>query len=493
MKITFVYPDFLSTHPGFRGAYYTGIGSLSACLKERGHATSLIHVTRSPLDSTSFLQTVQEHKPDLLAFSATTNTFPQVVRMATWLRSAGVRIPTICGGIHTTLCPDEAIVVDGLDFVCIGEGEKPLVDLCDRLEAGQDPYTVPGIWAKTSETIHRNPARTDYLDLDSLPFPDRDIFDYPNLWHERQGKAVVMASRGCPYRCTYCCNHALREAYGDGSRYVRFRSLDKVIAEIRSIVDRHPFIHKIHFDDDILFLNKRWAQEFARRYREEIGLPYCCNLRPDLASQEVVDLLASSGCEEVRIGLESGNDQIRNSLLDRKLDRDQIVSAIRRCRSLGIKVRTFNMVGLPTETASDVLDTVRMNASAGASHVQCTIFYPYEQTRLYDLCEKEGLLTGKSLSDYFSDTVLALDTMNRNQVIMFYELFPLLVWLYKGIYALPGPLARLGDRLVSKILSHPATPRLLGLPAAAVAKKLLGLRRRAIYFRSTGVQSPVTS
>ncbi|HEX21716.1 MAG TPA: B12-binding domain-containing radical SAM protein, partial [Actinobacteria bacterium] len=311
-----------------------------------------------------FINQVTESNPDLIAFSATTNSFPLVAQMAAWINKTGSNIPVIVGGTHAILNPNEAMSTVGIDFVCLGDGEDLMVELCRALENGDSVSGIQGLGRHNKENIVLNKPGRRVSELDDLPFPDRHIFDYKHLYNERDGAAMMMASRGCPYQCTYCCNKALRKATGNIRPLIRFHSVDYVIGEARKIMADFDFIKEFHFDDDILFLRRDWAEEFARRFPKEVGLPFVCNLRPTLVKPALAALLKQAGCIEVRIGLESGNDHIRNQVLQRKMTRQHIIDAVRICHDYKIKVMTFNMIGLPFETPRTIIDTIELNALA---------------------------------------------------------------------------------------------------------------------------------
>jgi radical SAM superfamily enzyme YgiQ (UPF0313 family) len=368
----------------------------------------------------------------------------------------------------------------GIDYVCVGEGEEALVDLCTILKEGRDPTGIANIWTRHNGKTYRNNPRPLISNLDSLPFPDWDIFDYPHLYHQQEGQGEVITSRGCPYLCAYCCNQALHKAITPGKDYVRFRSVDNVIAEIKNMVHRYPFIRSIQFDDDLPFVSLEWTREFAEKYRKSINLPFCFNLRPNLANRAKLELLKEANCCEVKIGLESGNEDIMNRVLRRNLTMAQIREAFGICRDLKIRTWSLNMVGLPYETPRAALDTIKLNAQIKSNVFQVSIFHPYKGTPLYDLCLKEGFLTDKKVPDFFSDTSLKLNTITPNQILFFHRYFRFLVFLYRGLYGLPGVLGKPLLTLSDALLASNGVARSLRFildPLARIKRKIVfGLR-----------------
>lgn len=451
MKVVLIYPDLLegASWPGY---YYSGIGILSAVLRQAGHDCALLHVTQ-PITREEFQERLAAllpaEEPRLIGFSVTSNMVPFLQTWSGWVKERWPRAWVIAGGVHPTLVPEETLAIPGVDLVCVGEGEGAIVDLAEALAAGRSPAGIANLWWKQPNgRIERNPLRP-LVDLDRLPFPDRELYDYAHLHHERRGEATMMVSRGCPYRCTYCCNEALREVYRGLGKAVRFRSVPLVIAELRHVLETYPFIERFIFDDDILPLRKDWFRAFSQAYAREIGRPFACNLRPNLAEEEVIDLLEEAGCDEVRFGIESGNEEVRTSLLGRRISQEEIVRAFELCHQAGIKIFAFNMVGLPGETVEQMLDTVKLNARVRADITRVTIFYPYQRTRLYEVSREMGLLTDRIVFDYATDTVLDFDKVHRNRVVFIRRYFPLLAKLYQWALRRPPFVERWLDVLLS--------------------------------------------
>jgi radical SAM superfamily enzyme YgiQ (UPF0313 family) len=286
-----------------------------------------------------------------------------------------------------------------------------------------------------------------------LPYPDREIFHYESLEEMGERRFTIMASRGCPYDCSYCCNHIIKAQYPNREEYVRFRSAENVIGEIEKGLKEYPSIERIFFHDDILPLNRKWFDEFVELYKKRIVLPFICNNRVNLMNKDTIIKLKEAGCIQVGLGIESGNDAIRTSILNRNTSQEQIISAFRDASNLGIRTYAFNMVGLPFENKMAVLDTVKLNARVKASKIQTSIFFPYPFTRLYKLCLEKGYLKeGVTVDNYFNDSIVQLDTMRREEIVFFKTYFTSLVKIYRTIFLFPSifqkPMERFFDNLL---------------------------------------------
>ncbi len=420
MHVLFIYPDICIAS----GRFHEGIGYLSSVLKTEGHKTSLLHIEKE-LTKEELCARVDALHPDLIGFSATTNQYPYVQLYSRWIKETH-DIPLVCGGIHPTLCPEEVISDNSIDILCMGEGEYPLLELANKLEKGEDVFDIRNLWVKQGK-VYRNPLRPLIENLDELPFPDRELFDYGSMLkefsHRSEGLNVaeVMTGRGCPFNCTYCCNHALRKFYQGLGNYTRRRSVDNVLAEIEQLIERYK-VNWLIFDDDTFTLQPKWIEEFCEKYRQRFSVPFQCNAFPTTLNGEIIQKLKQAGCERIAIGIESGNEWLRKEVLKRPISNEQIVKAFRSVAEAGIKTYSFNMVGFPHETPEMIEDTIKLNLLLDPDHIQTSIFYPYPGTQLYELCKENDWLGQDRKSSYFAEgTILNLPTLTQEQITDYYR------------------------------------------------------------------------
>ncbi len=454
MKVTFIYPDFFQYSDGSfmpEGRIYLGIAYLSAVLKEAGHEVSLMQVVEPP-ERERLVERVRDEAPDLLGFSSTTHMFRHVAAWAGWLREE-TGIPAVCGGVHPTIATADVIECEGIDFAAVGEAEETLLELCEALEAGSDPTGIAGLWAVSGDSVARNPARALRADLDGLPFPDRTIFDPELFCADQHPRGTLMASRGCPFDCSYCSNHAQKSVYPNPRDYVRFRSPENVVAEIEEMVSSDPRIEYIRFDDDILTTDRRWFARLSELYRNRVGMPFICNSRVNFMDREMARALAEMGCEVVCMGIESGNPWLRGKLLNRRMSNGQIERAFEACREAGMKTVSTNMHGLPLEDTAMVLDTVRLNGRCRPDTIQVSTFIPYPRTELFKLCEEQGLIEGETVDSIFEGRSPLRTASAGWEDAAVKENFHTLSYLYARIYRLgSGTLARACEKVLDRLL-----------------------------------------
>ncbi len=470
MKITLVYSDIGSDaiFGVARIDYYEGIGSLSASLKQAGHVVSLLYYTQLPARE-AFVQNVVDTSPDIIGFSSTSLQFHHIRVLARWLEESGRTrdIPTICGGVHATMAPEEVIRAEGIDFICRGEGEAALLELCHRLQQGGDPSNIANLWYRRGNSITRNPVRPP-VDLDTLPLPDRQIFEIGPHPPAGRSYAKAMLSRGCPFACPYCSNAMFLSLYG-GSSFVRRRSVDSAMAYLRALLQHHRRDTTINFSDQVFNLDRRWMRAFVQRYPREIGRPFSVQLAFRHLCREDIQLLAQAGCIAISFGLETGDPTLRQEVLHRQETEQQILQGAQWCKEAGISLILYNIVGLPGESLRSVLNTIRLNARLGPKRAMCSIFYPFPATALHELCREAGYLTSREVSSMDEDTRLDLPTITRQQVRFALHSFRQMVRLFRLAGELPQPARALAEKALEHVyLSHGPAHLALALASRAV-------------------------
>ncbi len=374
-----------------------GIMSMSAVLKQAGHDVAL-----TVADIEDPIAFARQYQPDILGYSVMTGSqrgyFDLNLRIRQALnpeRAAAGKPPVFSafGGPHPTFFP-EMITEPGVDGICIGEGEGAIVDLANALAArnGSFKTDIPNWWFNIEGEIVKNPPRPLIHDLSALPHPDRAlVYDkFPTLASSKIKH--FLSSRGCPYACTYCFNHAYYQIYKREKRGQQ-RSVDDVIAEVKEVRARWP-LEQVVFIDDLFIIYNDWLEEFAEKWPKEVGLPFFANVRANLLVKDPhkVELLKKAGCATVSMGIEAANDRIRVELLKRRMDRQEIIEAGRMVRAAGIHITATNILGLPTSTLEDDLDTMRLNAQARISYAYAFLFQPYPGTELGKFTQENDLL-----------------------------------------------------------------------------------------------------
>ncbi|MCX5679913.1 MAG: radical SAM protein [Candidatus Omnitrophica bacterium] len=290
---------------------------------------------------------------------------------------------------------------------------------------------IPNVWVKEGGRIYRNPPRPLIQDLNTLPYPDYELFNYEDLEEGAVHKILItQASRGCSYSCTYCCNSLLRSLYKEGGKFLRHYSVDRFLDEVEFGLKRYPFLKEVRFSDDTITQDKGWFGEFTGKYKNRIGLPYSGNERVENIDKETAAALKESGCISLDLGIESGSRFIRETYMNRRMSNDKIVEAFRMLNSSGINTNSFNILGMVGETPQTVLETVKLNAAVRPSVTFNAYFYPFCGTKARELVKERGYRVDADVKDFFSRPVVDLDTISAAQLVFFHKYFYLLMKLY---------------------------------------------------------------
>lgn len=258
------------------------------------------------------------------------------------------------------------------------------------LSAGGQPQNIPNLITRGQSL---KPDLQLVRNLDELPFPDRQIFYTAMPLAVKTGLRSFMASRGCPYQCTYCFNHAYNKMFAGRGPILRRRSVENVIEEIRRTERDFPGMRFIRFADDTFCHHAdQWLEHFTECYRREIGVPFYCLMRSNTLTDETAKLLAEAGCVSLGMSIEAGDENIRNNILRRNISDEMLIESFAIARKYGIRTFASTMVGIlgtPIERDYYSLDFVRKVAPSAVIFNICTLFYG---TRLWDYCREHDFV-----------------------------------------------------------------------------------------------------
>ncbi len=365
-----------------------GIMSLSPQLKRRGHRVALLEA-----ESPDLVNAVRGLRPDVIGYSVCTGAEQYYLSLNRCLKEY-LRFVSVFGGPHPTFFPD-LIREPGVDAICRGEGDVAFPEFLDRLETGGRLEPVANFSVKNEGMVKSLPPRPLVSDLDSLPWPDRELYYSVSPEIRRHRVRSFLAARGCPFSCTYCFNEAMDTLYDGLWKRVRLRAPDKLVDEIASVVNAYE-TDFVAFRESIFPLRPDWLRDFARRYVSRVGIPFYCHLRLDLLNEENVSLLAEAGCHSVNVGIETGNPELRRQLLGRSMTNQTIVAACRLLRRHGIRILANNMLGLPGATFEHDLETLRLNQACKPDYALAMLWQPYPGTALAKYAADNGYYDPKA-------------------------------------------------------------------------------------------------
>ena len=348
---------------------FVGLGweQLSICLmsalaKSEGHEVSLafnpslfndrfqfaIPALASIFDNTAdVLKIIEEQKPDCLVFSALSGTYQWMIDVAEKAKKMRPGIKVIFGGVHTTAVPERVLSKPFVDYVVVGEGDVAFPMILRAIEEGGATKPIPNTRFKLPNGDIVQGTQTGFTqDLDALPIYEKTIYEEHMRFNETY---ITMASRGCPYRCTFCFNSFFaRLPEGKSGKYVRMRSPEHMMYELR--VARRRYGTKLfEFFDDVFTVDKTWLRKFLTMYKKEIDVPYQIFSHVNFIDEEIASLLSESGCRTAQIGMQSMNDDYKRVVCKRYETTATSAKALDLMKKYKIKVKLDHMLGLPGE------------------------------------------------------------------------------------------------------------------------------------------------
>ena len=341
-----------------------------------------------------------KYGPDLIGVSTVETTHLLGLKLLECIRD--LNIPTIMGGVHTIFSPTEVINEDVVDMVCIGEGEKSILELCEEMKNGNDYKNIKNIWVKSNGKLYKN-DKADLDDLNGLPELDFSIFEEQRRYRPMAGHLYRMApvefSRGCMFKCTFCSAPTLASTFKEQGRWLRYKSISKIIKEIKAYIADYNIEYFYFVSETFLAMPEEMFEEFCHAY-SKIAVPFWFNTRPETISFKRIKMLEDIGCHRMSVGVESGNEEYRKKMLQRNISNSRIVDACKIVSSSSIQLSVNNIVGFPDETIEMMFDTIYLNRQIDADSYSCSILQPYRGTSLYEYCVKKG---------YYDPNQLAID------------------------------------------------------------------------------------
>ncbi|MFO8057296.1 MAG: radical SAM protein [bacterium] len=421
-----------------------GIASLAAYLRERDdlevrvldsvvegydHVEDLDEDTiRFGLSFHEIMSRIESFGPDLLGLSTIfSSQFPFVREIARQARKLDPDLFIMSGGTYPSFLPGHCLSSSELDAIVIGEGELPLNAVIDRINAGRGFDGLPALAYKDNGDIRENAERWLVDDLDSLPFPARDLFpvekyfdvNFPMQAISRDRRNLSIAtSRGCPYRCRFCSS-----TIHWGKRYRR-RSVERVLDEIAHLRDAYG-VGEIKFEDDNLTFDEKRAKALFQGMRDR-GLKLHWNTPNGIAvkhlDDEMLSLMKESGCYELTLAVESGDPDVLRDIINKPLDLDEAKHAAQRIKHHGIETAGYFIIGFPGETRRQIQNTLSLAVKMKLDRVYIFMYTPLPGTPLTEEAREQGLLRDdfdfEQENNYFLPSVKLPDVSPEEMIKM---------------------------------------------------------------------------
>ncbi|WP_028315633.1 B12-binding domain-containing radical SAM protein [Desulfatibacillum aliphaticivorans] len=400
----------------------TGPLILCELLERQGHRVKFF------LPERAWTRKLKAFSPEMVAMSVCTGEHPGMLETASWVKKFLDPAPlVVMGGPHPTFFP-EVIEHPCVDAICRGEGENAFPAFAASINGKGPAVDVDGFWIKREGRVYKNPPAHLVEDLDQIPIPSRkNLFtDYPFI--QKLPFRKMITGRGCPYNCSYCYNRALKDILKGKGRYLRRRSVTHVVDEAAYL--KRTFGTKfIDFNDDIFTVDPDWILEFSDQYASRVKVPFCCNVRVDRLDEQGAKALARAGCRVVKFGLESGDEYFRRTVLNKSTTDDDIRRCAEILHAAGMKIQTYNMLGLPGETLQQAMKTVRLNQEIKPYYAWCSLAQPYPGTAMAEQFAQAPEQVKDQVehcpASWFDTSIAPLE--DRERLINLHKFFALLV------------------------------------------------------------------
>jgi radical SAM superfamily enzyme YgiQ (UPF0313 family) len=416
--------------------YWQPLGTLSvaASLRQASHEVEFLN--GAFLNHTEILQAVKSSRPGFIGLYSTTFGWPKAIKTAQDLKMLHPHVCIAVGGPYP-IAVQERCLQDcrWIDYVVTGEGEITAVALVNRLAADKSLEDVRGIAYRKGMNIVKNPPQPLITDLDTLPFPARELLGKPDSYipapatYRRKPVAVIMTSRGCNRKCIYCFQIDKSRKSG-----VRYRSISNVMAEIELCLAQG--YREIKFIDETLAADYDRAMLLAAEIQaRKLDFTWFASACVNQVDRPLLHAFKKAGCWAILMGAESGVQKNLNTIR-KGITLGQIRKAVRTAREVGLKVFTPFLFGIPGETFAEGLQTIKFACELNPDVANFHSLTPFPGTELYDNLEQYGTVS-RDLTDYtYQGAAFIPHTMSREEITTLKQI------AFKKFYSRPTFLVR---------------------------------------------------
>lgn len=393
-------------------AFSSSVAALAAVVRQAGDRASALEVVRTErIDDVA--ERVDSIAPDVLAVSVMSRDWPGASALLERISSTPL---VVVGGYHASLAADEVARHPRVDAICIGEGERPLRRMLQRVAQGEALVTEPGLWARTDRGwTEPKPGADPEPDIAALPWWDYEVFgpvsralrDGVNTFGPHaDGYLPTRAGRGCPYTCSYCSAPRWGKLQGYGAPDRRnTRPVSELCNELSSLRDRYS-PEGFEFWDEHFPIHIDWLEELAAEYPKRVGLPFKVEMHPSAATRKRLELLVRAGCSLFHCGIEAGDETFRKEVLNRRTADATLQRVFDDCRELGLETSASLMTMLPGETRQQMHSTTSLVKRLQPGSFMWSNYHPLPGTVLGDASVAEWPGNARETFDDYDDVVM---------------------------------------------------------------------------------------
>ncbi|GMT42988.1 MAG: B12-binding domain-containing radical SAM protein [bacterium] len=427
MKCALIIPSwvpediFASKTAGSQINYWQPLGTVwvATAMMEAGHEVKFYNGAFKT--NSDILTELGNFKPDFVGLYSTAFGWKRAIQAASDIRKLLKENVHITVGGPYPIAGKEKCLEDSkdIDTVVTGEGERTVVEMLERLSSGKNLSGVQGVIYRENGTIVKNPDRPLIEDLDSVPFPSRELLGDSKLYvpapamYRRQPVALVMTSRGCDRRCLYCFQ--IDKKRESGTRGIRFRSVENVMKEIELCMDQG--YKEIKFIDDTLAADYDRAMELAKAIKaSKFDFTWFVSACVNQVDEPLLRAFKEAGCWAILFGAESGVQKNLNTLR-KGIKIEHTRSAVKAAKKVGLKVSTPFIFGIPGETYEEAMQTIDFAIELDPDVANFHSLTPFPGAELYDNVEKYGTMTGDLSDCSYQGAAFIPYTMTREQIL----------------------------------------------------------------------------
>jgi len=441
MKVLLINPPILNLIPSMlpksidesRG-YNPPLGILYLAAYLQKHSTHQVKILDCQVEELNYKQIrniIQKDKPDVVGLTTMTFTLIDVLKIVQLVKEIDTEIKVVLGGPHVDIYPLETISQSGVDYLVLGEGERPFKNLLDKINYPKQLYQIKGIVFKDEKKVINNGRAEFDRDLDSLPFPARSLTPYQKYFSvlsKVHPVTTMFTSRGCPYKCLFCDRPQLGKIF-------RARSPKNVVDEMEEC--QKMGIKEILIYDDTFTVNRQRVLSICQEImKRELKIGWDIRTRPDTVDTQLLTAMKEAGCQRIHYGVESGTQKILN-VLRKGITLEQIEETFRLTKKTGLEILAYFMIGSPTETRENILQTIKFAKRLNPDFTHITITTPFPATDLYRLGLKQKILPYDYWQEFAQNPLSTFAPSIWEEHLTKEELFQLLKYAYRSFYLRP--------------------------------------------------------
>ena len=403
-----------------------GICYLAAVMEKHGIDVKIFDSYYEGQSAKQLVTHLFDYNPDLIGVTAMTHEVSTAAKIISQVKKT-LACKVVIGGPNCTALPERTLrEFPFFDFGIYGEGEKPLLDLVEKIANKEEEQfsKIEGLVFRRGNgqiCINRPSEFLTADELKALPFPAFHKYhgDNPLTFSGKNNEYPIITSRGCPFKCSFCMRVL-------GNK-IRRRTAQNVVQEIEYAISQYG-AHTFNMVDELFLSNTSHTRQLLQMIIDERlnrRIRWRGLTRADFVNQDLVSLAKESGCIQLDMGVESGNNEILKST-NKGITLEQIRKSVEIIKKAGIYLVTYYIIGHPGEKRDTIQDTMRLAAELNTDHIAVGIMVPYPGTRIYEMA-RLGQMGYKLLNEHWSSydkyggKALEIEGLPYNEMVRFQQ------------------------------------------------------------------------